>query len=57
VIKWSEFLTAYPGAQIRFPALLDFLRSSESGTGSNQPREYNRGSTWGGGGEKVAAKV
>jgi hypothetical protein len=25
----------------RFPALPDFLRSSESGTGSTQPREYN----------------
>jgi hypothetical protein len=26
---------------IRFPALPDFLRSSGSGTGSTQPREYN----------------
>jgi hypothetical protein len=25
----------------RFPALPDFLRSSGSGTGSTQPREYN----------------
>jgi hypothetical protein len=28
-------------AQVRFPALPDFLRSSGSGTGSTQPREYN----------------
>jgi hypothetical protein len=27
-------------SQVRFPALLDFLRSS-SGTGSTQPREYS----------------
>jgi hypothetical protein len=26
---------------VRFPALPDFLRSSGSGTGSTQPREYN----------------
>jgi hypothetical protein len=32
--------------QIRFPALPDFLRSSGSGTGSTQPREYNWGATW-----------
>jgi hypothetical protein len=25
----------------RFPALPDFLKSSGSGTGSTQPREYN----------------
>jgi hypothetical protein len=30
----------------RFPALPDFLRSSGSGTGSTQPREYNWGATW-----------
>jgi hypothetical protein len=28
-------------SRVRFPALPDFLRSSESGTGSTQPREYN----------------
>jgi hypothetical protein len=28
-------------ARVRFPALPDFLRSSGSGTGSSQPREYN----------------
>jgi hypothetical protein len=27
--------------RLRFPALPDFLRSSGSGTGSTQPREYN----------------
>jgi hypothetical protein len=29
-----------------FPALPDFPRSSESRTGSTQPREYNWGATW-----------
>jgi hypothetical protein len=28
-----------PEVRVRFPALLDFLRSSGSGTGSTQPRE------------------
>jgi hypothetical protein len=27
--------------RVRFPALVDFLRSSGSGTGSTQPEEYN----------------
>jgi hypothetical protein len=27
--------------RVRFPALPDFLRSSGSGAGSTQPREYN----------------
>jgi hypothetical protein len=31
---------------VRFLALPDFLRSSESGTGSTQPREDNWGATW-----------
>jgi hypothetical protein len=31
---------------VRFPELPDFLRSSGSGTGSTQPREYNWGATW-----------
>jgi hypothetical protein len=35
-----------PEVRVRFPALLDFLRSSVSGTGSTQPREYNRRVTW-----------
>jgi hypothetical protein len=30
-----------PEARVRFPALPDFLRSSGSGTGPTQPREYN----------------
>ena len=28
-------------SRVRFPALPDFLSSSESGTGSTQPREVN----------------
>jgi hypothetical protein len=30
-----------PVVRVRFPALPDFLRSSGSGTGSTQPRDYN----------------
>jgi hypothetical protein len=41
VVKWSEFLATDPEVQVRFPALLDFLRSSVFGTGSTRPREYN----------------
>jgi hypothetical protein len=41
VVYWSEFLPTDPEVRVRFPALPDFLRSSGSGTGSNQPREYN----------------
>jgi hypothetical protein len=37
VVLWSEFLATDP----EDPALPDFLRSSGSGTGSTQPREYN----------------
>jgi hypothetical protein len=33
-------------SQVRFLALPHFLRSCGSGTGSNQPREYNWGATW-----------
>jgi hypothetical protein len=36
-----ETLTTDPEARVRFPALPHFLRSSGSGTGSTQPREYN----------------
>jgi hypothetical protein len=42
--SWSEFLATDPEARIRFPALQE-KKSSESGTGSTQPREYNRGAT------------
>jgi hypothetical protein len=41
---WSSgqiSLATDPEARVRFPALPDFLRSSGSGTGSTQPREYN----------------
>jgi hypothetical protein len=40
-VQWSEFLATDRELQVRFPALPDFLRSSGSGTGSTQPREYN----------------
>jgi hypothetical protein len=32
---------AIPEVRVRFPALPDYLRSSGSGAGSTQPREYN----------------
>jgi hypothetical protein len=41
VVWWSEFLATDPEVRVRFPALPDFLRSSGSGTGFTQPREYN----------------
>jgi hypothetical protein len=41
VVKWSKFLVIDPEVWVRFLALTDFLRSSGSGTGSTQPREYN----------------
>jgi hypothetical protein len=41
VFYWSEFLASDPEVRVLFPALPDFLRSSGSGTGSTQPREYN----------------
>jgi hypothetical protein len=34
-----------PEARVRFPELPVFLRSSGSGTGSTQPREYYSGGT------------
>jgi hypothetical protein len=42
VIQLSELLATDLEFQVRFPALPDFLRSSGSGTGSTQPREYAR---------------
>jgi hypothetical protein len=41
---WSEFLATDPEARVRFPALPE-KKSSLSGTGSTQPREYNREAT------------
>jgi hypothetical protein len=41
MVQWSEFLATDPEVRVRFPALPEFLRSSESGTGSTEPREYN----------------
>jgi hypothetical protein len=38
---WSDFLATDPEVGIRFPALLDFLRSSSSGSGL-EIREYGR---------------
>jgi hypothetical protein len=40
VVKWSEFLATDPEARVRFPALPE-KKSSGSGSGSTQPREYN----------------
>jgi hypothetical protein len=41
----SEFFATDPEARVRLPALPE-KKSSESGTGSTQPREYNWGATW-----------
>jgi hypothetical protein len=41
VVWWSEFLATDPEVRVGFPEPPDFLRSSGSGTGSTQPREYN----------------
>jgi hypothetical protein len=41
VVYCSEFLATDPEVRVRFSALPYFLRSSGSGTGSTQPREYN----------------
>jgi hypothetical protein len=39
VVLWSEFLATDLEARVRFPTLPE--KSSGSGTGSTQPREYN----------------
>jgi hypothetical protein len=42
--RWSSGPSSWLQIQksrVRFPALPEFLRSSGSGTGSTQPREYN----------------
>jgi hypothetical protein len=41
VFYWSDLLATDLEDRVQFPALPDFLRSSGSGTGSTQPREYN----------------
>jgi hypothetical protein len=41
VVWRSEFLATDPDVRVRFPKLPDFLRSSGSGMGPTQPREYN----------------
>jgi hypothetical protein len=40
---WSSGQSSWVQIEVwvRFPTLPDFLRSSGSGTGSTQPREYN----------------
>ena len=46
---WSSgqsFWLQIQRSRVRSPALPDFLNSSESGTGSTQPREVNWGATW-----------
>jgi hypothetical protein len=46
---WSSGQSSWLQIQrfrVLFPALSDFLRSSGSGTGFIQPREYNCGATW-----------
>jgi hypothetical protein len=45
----SSWLQIHPQIRVRIPALPDFLRSTGSGTGPTQPREYLE--------EKVAAAV
>jgi hypothetical protein len=42
----KENMSVDPELRVRFRALPDILRSSGSGTGSTQPREYNWEATW-----------
>jgi hypothetical protein len=42
MVRVPGYRSRGPGS---IPALPDFLGSSGSGTGSTEPREYNRGST------------
>jgi hypothetical protein len=42
----SQFLPTDPEVKVRFPVLPDFLKSSPSGTGSTQSREYNYAVAW-----------
>jgi hypothetical protein len=41
MVWWQEFLALDPEVAGSIPGDTSFLRSSESGTGSTQPREYN----------------
>jgi hypothetical protein len=43
---YSPYVTTGGEFRVRVPGLPDFLRSSRSGTGSTQPRQYNWGATW-----------
>jgi hypothetical protein len=45
LILWLITISTDPEARVRFPALPE-KKSSGSGTGSTQPREYNWGATW-----------
>jgi hypothetical protein len=42
----ASVLATDPEIRVQLPALPNFLRSSVSGTGSTQPREYKWRATW-----------
>jgi hypothetical protein len=44
--SWHSLWSTDPKVRVRFLALPDFLKSSRSGTGFAQPREYNWRATW-----------
>jgi hypothetical protein len=46
VVRVPVYRSKGPEVRVRFPALPNFLRSTGSGTGATQPREYNWGPTW-----------